>query len=169
MPWPTASADAMHSFGAGFFYSAYVEDPATVAIAPALGTELSGAWAEVGQMINANTPDRTPGRTKITHTKSPYKADEAIPGWVVGGQARVRLLYNKTTFALLQNLMPNNGATAPDWDRYTWAVQVPDGGCFFFSGYLAGSPVTVPGSDGDDPLAIDISIEVNGDIFFDSP
>jgi hypothetical protein len=168
MPWPTASADAMHSFGAGFFVAAWTDDVEAVAIAPAAGTELSGIWSEVGQMINADTPERTPGDTKITHTKSPQKANEYIPGWVEAGQANVRLHYNLTTFNVLQSLMPSANAVAPQWDRHTWAVQLPDGGCFFFSGYLKGSPVRVPGADSDDPVAIDVMIKISGDVWFDS-
>jgi len=165
MPWPTAAADAMHSFGATLFTADFGTAPAGP---PAVGTSLSTAdanWTQMGQVTNLTAPPREVGDTKVTHTRSSDKAHEYLPGWVEGGQCTLRLLYNDSTLTRLQLLQSFSTAIAPDWHRIAFAIQFPDAAILFWDGYLKSYPVTVPGADSDDPVAIDVTIKVSGDVF----
>jgi hypothetical protein len=163
MPWTTVESGGQHSFGTTLYYA---PDGTVFGGPTAVGTDLPGPWVRLNDIINITSPENTPGDTKVTHTRSPDKAHEYTPGWVEGAMANFRLLYSKETMGALDAVIPTANATAPDWDRLMWAVQFPDGGVAVFRGYFKGYPITVPGADSDDPVAIDVSVKVSGKATF---
>lgn len=167
--WPTTPSDATHPFGTGLFWAAY---GSTVGAAPAIGTSLGVApailggiavagqpWAEIGLMTRVTAPERSSGDTKITHLKTVNKAHEYIPGYVEGGSLTFRLLHSTVSHQIIYSLSPNANVGE---QRLAFAIQFADGICIYFNGYIKSYPVEV--SDGDDPIAIDVTIKVSGDL-----
>lgn len=167
--WPTTISNATHPFGTGLFWGAF---DSLVAVAPAIGTPLGtflgslagvpiagNPWAEIGLMTRVTVPERSVGDTKITHLKSPNKAHEYFPGYVEGGTLTCRILHSPVAHALIASLAPD---AASGEQRVAFAVQFSDGPVVYFNGYVKSSPVEV--SDGDDPIAIDVTIKVSGDL-----
>jgi hypothetical protein len=172
MAWPTVTSPGMHSFGAGLYYANYgTAIGASLTLGVAIEVE-DASWTEIGRLVNVTAPERTVGDTKITHTKSPRKAHEYVPGWVEGGTATLRLIYSKATMAALETLGPaesgSDDPVAGEWRRKEFLIQYPDGAVSYWTGYVKSKPVTVPGADSDDPVAIDVTIKVSGDVRFSS-
>lgn len=163
MPWPTSASNAVHPHGTGLFYNtlgASLPSPA-----PAVGTSLSTlGWSEIGIMTRVTSPERAAGDTKITHLKSPDKAHEYVPGYVEPGNNTFRILHSPAAFLVLFNLAPKAETTE---QRKQFCLQLSNGDLIYFAGYVKSLPVEV--TEGDDPIAIDVTIKVSGDIKRSSP
>lgn len=155
--WPTTPTNATHPFGTGLFWAPI---NTTVASSPAVGTPLAAPWTEIGLMTRVTAPERAAGDTKGTHLKSPNKAHEYLPGYVEGGTLTCRLLHTSLTHVAVLALAPS---ASPGEQRVAFAIQFADGPCIFFNGYVKSFPVEV--GDGDDPIALDVTIKVSGDVF----
>jgi hypothetical protein len=154
--WPTTESNATHPFGTGLFWAPL----GTVPTAPAIGTPLTAPWTEIGLMTRVTAPERAAGDTKITHLKSPNKAHEYVPGFVEGGSLTCRLHHSPASRLAIDGLAPDDTIAE---QRVQFAIQFADGVVVYFGGYVKSYPVEV--ADGDDPIAIDVTIKVSGDIF----
>jgi hypothetical protein len=163
--WAQTPSDAVHPFGTGLFWAAY--DTAVGSPAPAVGTALSTAsqsWTELGKLVRVTTPERSSGDTKITHLKSPNKAHEYIPGYVDGGLLTYRIHHSPAAMAAIEALAPD---ATTDEQRLAWAVQLANGVIAYHNGFVKSYPQEV--TDGDDPVAIDVTVRCSGDLFIVYP
>jgi hypothetical protein len=176
--WPTTDSEGQHPFGTGLFWAEYQEfdsigltthvPPTAPAVGTPLGLRLGVAgglpvagepWAEIGLMTRVTAPERTAGDTKVTHLKSPSRAHEYVPGYIEGGTNTFRLIHSVASHELVQALAPNANIQE---QRVWFAIQYADGPVEYFKGYIKSQPVEV--TDGDDPVAIDVTIKVSGDV-----
>jgi hypothetical protein len=163
--WVQTPSDAIHPFGTGLFTAAFGTVPPSPA--PAVPTALAIAsqdWTELGKLVRVTAPERSAGDTTGTHLKSPDKAHEYFPGYVEGGSLTFRLHHSPQAVTRVNALRPD---ASTDEQRLAWAVQFSNGVIGYFNGYLKSHPMEV--SDGDDAVAVDVTVKVSGDVKFTFP
>lgn len=168
-----ADSQGMHSAGAALHVASYLEGPP---VARPIGTpwvpgqQLGlGAYKALPELIDCNGIDIRASITRVTHLRSDGKVHEKVPGFKDGNQLSCRFNYFKAFFVEMARLVPG-GSGAPDaplgannqiafWGKKKWVLEMPDGGCWYFTGFLAGFPIQLPE---DDRVSLDVTIEVAG-------
>lgn len=162
-----AAANGQHSYGALLFAGPY-------GTANPDGADPTGAGFDViAEVISASGLAMNSTVTKVTHLASDGKAHEKVPGFLDAGQITFKLnqysgsIAGKLAMTGLLALLPQASDTAPDWGRYQWVVQFPDGGQWYATGFLQGVPFEVPE---DDRVTVEATIEVSGrPVFTETP
>lgn len=148
-----AEAEGMHSYGAQLFYAPYA-----TANPEGIDAGASGFTA-LAEVLSVSGIGGTFTVTKVTHLSSPGKAHEKVPGFLDAGQASLKLNYARGLMAIIEGLRPLATDDQPDWGRLQWVVQLPDGGQFYFTGFVQGTPIEVPE---DDRITIELTVEISG-------
>ncbi len=168
-------AQGMHSAGSRLFVSHYGQAaPAGLADVttdwvPGEFFGVAAGWKGIPELIDCNGVDVKPTVTRVTHLRSPGKAQEKVPGFKDSNQLACRFNYSSALQFALSFLIPGaSGAIdAPlgaanlwsFWGRKKFFIMLPDGGGWYFTAFMAGSPTQVPE---DDRVTLDISIEISG-------
>lgn len=168
-----ADSQGMHSAGSILYVASYAQ--AAPAARP-VGTDWVagesfglGSWKSFPELIDANGIDIRPTVTRVTHLRSPDKSQEKVPGFKDGNQLSARFNYSKAFMLALVALVPGASGALDQplglnnvhsfWGKKKWFILLPDGGGWYFTGFLAGMPTQVPE---DDRITIDATIEVSG-------
>jgi len=125
------------------------------------------SWVQLPELKEADGLNVQPSVTKLTHLRSPNKAQEKVPGFKDPGQFRAKFNYFAALYQILGYLViPTNVANpfntdsyANDWGRKMWGVMLPDFGFIFWKGFMVGTPITIPDDDG---MSIELTIEISG-------
>ena len=150
-----ADALGMHGYGATLWYGADdAANPAGVGLVDGNGTytRLDEVFALSG-VAASNTV------VEVTHLASDGFAKEKIPGFQDGGQVTFSFNYTQALLLQLNLLRPQPDRAYPDWGRLRWVMQFPDGGQWWFRGFIQGSPSTVPE---DNRITVETTIEISG-------
>lgn len=162
-----ADAAGMHSYNSTLFWD---DDQGTN---PA-GVDPSGAgYTQLAEVISMTGVSAARTVVEVTHLSSDDYAKEKIPGFEDGGQVTFRFNYSVAVFSALSALMPSadriagtGAAGVGGWGRLRWVLQLPDGGQWWFRGFLQGHPFTVPE---DDRITCEATIEISGAPVFTLP
>ncbi len=148
-----ADSLGMHSYGTKLFRSSFA------AANPAGVDPVGVGYVLVAEVISINGVPMNPSVTKLTNLTSPGKAHEKVPGITDAGQITLRLNNYPLLYSTLTAIMPDDADAAPGWGRYQWVVQFPNGGQWYATAFLQGSPFEVPE---DDRITVEVTLEISG-------
>lgn len=127
-------------------------------------------YTQLAEVISMNGVAASNTVVQVTHLSSDEFAMEKIPGFKDGGQVAFRFNYSTGVFAALAAICPQpnriagaGAAGTGGWGRMRFVMQLPDGGQWWFRGFLQGHPFTVPE---DDRVTVEATIEISGNPVF---
>jgi hypothetical protein len=154
-----AESKGMHSYNTELFAAQYGTAN------PAGADPEAAGFTKIAEVLSVNGLPMNSAVTRLTHLGSDGKAHEKVPGFLDAGQITMRLNYHaaavpgQLALPALMALTPGAAETAPDWGRKQWVVQFPDGGQWYATGFVQGTPFEVPE---DDRPTVEVTIEVSG-------
>ena len=157
-----ADSAGMNSFKTRLFVAAFGAN-APLAVLGANGNE---TWSRVAEVISINGLPMNSSVTRLTHLESDNKAHEKIPGFMDAGQVNCRLNYFKANVISNFVLTPDEDGATPSWNRLQWLIQFPDGGQWYCTAFIQGTPFDAPE---DDRITTELTLEVSGYPTFFNP
>ncbi len=157
-----ADALGMHGYGTTLWYGAdNAANPGGVSL-----LEQNGVYERLQEVISLSGLSASNTVVEVTHLMSDGFAKEKIPGFQDGGQVTFRFNYTAALLLALNSIRPAPDRAYPDWGRLRFVMQFPDGGQWWFRGFIQGSPFTV---EEDNRITIETTIEISGIPVFTLP
>lgn len=155
-----ADANAMHGYDSTLWWG--LDSAAN----PAGLDPADEGYTQLAEIISMNGVAGSNTVVEVTHLSSDDFAKEKIPGFKDGGQVSFRFNYSKAVFDALNAIVPQpdrvagaGAAGTGGWGRMRFVMQLPDGGQWWFRGFLQGHPFTVPE---DDRVTVEATVEISG-------